>query len=72
MVTMLTASGRMVQLSNSRRGPFGYDQRLEAHRADEVLFIDNRPQTDVRIAGPSGALSEHRPAGADLPRLEAL
>jgi len=57
MVTMLTASGRMVQLSSSRRGPLGYDQRLEAHCAGEVLFIDNRPQTDIRIAGPSGALS---------------
>lgn len=57
LVTMLTASGRMVQMSNNRRGPLGYDQRLEAHCANEVLFIDNRPQTDIRIAGPSGALS---------------
>ncbi|MFV0359328.1 Gfo/Idh/MocA family oxidoreductase [Tropicimonas sp.] len=57
MVTMLTASGRMVQMSNNRRGPLGYDQRLEAHCAREVLFIDNRPQNDLRIAGPEGALS---------------
>jgi myo-inositol 2-dehydrogenase/D-chiro-inositol 1-dehydrogenase len=56
-VTMLTASGRMVQMTNSRRGPLGYDQRLEAHCAGETLFIDNRPQTDIRIAGPSGAVS---------------
>lgn len=55
MVTMLTASGRMVQISNNRRGPLGFDQRLEAHCADEVLFIDNRPQNDIRIAGPQGA-----------------
>ena len=57
MVTMLTASGRMVAMVNNRRGPLGYDQRLEAHCAGEVLFIDNRPQTDIRIAGPQGALS---------------
>lgn len=57
MVTMVTASGRMVQMSNNRRGPLGYDQRLEAHCANEVLFIDNRPQTDLRIAGPAGALT---------------
>lgn len=57
MVTMLTASGRMVQMSNNRRGPLGFDQRLEAHCADEVLLIDNRPQSDIRIARPEGALS---------------
>ena len=57
MVTMLTTAGRMVQMSNNRRGPLGYDQRLEAHCANEVLFIDNRPQSDIRIAGPTGALS---------------
>ncbi|MDE3027192.1 MAG: Gfo/Idh/MocA family oxidoreductase [Paracoccaceae bacterium] len=57
LVTMLTASGRMVSMINNRRGPLGYDQRLEAHCAGEVLFIDNRPQTDIRIAGPAGALT---------------
>ena len=56
-VTMLTESGRMVTMTNNRRSPLGYDQRLEAHCAAEVLFIDNRPQTDVRIAGPSGQLT---------------
>jgi myo-inositol 2-dehydrogenase/D-chiro-inositol 1-dehydrogenase len=57
LVTMLTTSGRMVSMINNRRGPLGYDQRLEAHCASEVLFIDNRPQTDIRIAGPAGALT---------------
>lgn len=55
MVTMVSTSGRMVQIANSRRAPLGYDQRLEAHCAREVLFIDNRPANDVRIAGPEGA-----------------
>ncbi len=57
MVTMLSASGRMVQMSNNRRGPLGYDQRLEAHCAHEVMFIDNHPRSDVRIAGPDGMQS---------------
>lgn len=56
MVTMLTTAGRMVQISNSRRGPLGYDQRLEAHCANESLFVDNRPQRDIRIAAANGVL----------------
>lgn len=55
-ITMLTASGTMVQMSNSRRSPLGYDERLEAHCAGEVLFIDNRPRTDIRIEGVAGSL----------------
>lgn len=55
MVVMVSASGRMVQMANNRRSPLGYDQRLEAHCAREVLFVDNRPATDIRIAGPEGA-----------------
>lgn len=55
--TLLTESGCIVQMSNSRRSPLGYDQRLEAHCAKEVLFIDNRPRADMRIAGASGSLS---------------
>lgn len=54
MITMVSTSGRMVQIANNRRAPLGYDQRLEAHCAREVLFIDNRPANDVRIAGPEG------------------
>lgn len=57
MVTMVSASGRMVQIASSRRSALGYDQRLEAHCAREVLFIDNRPVSDIRIAGPEGMLS---------------
>ena len=57
LVSMVTASGTQIQMINSRRGPLGYDQRLEAHCAGEVLFIDNRPQSDIRIAGPKGSLS---------------
>lgn len=56
-VSMTTATGRMVLMANSRRGPLGYDQRLEAHCANEVLFIDNGTRSNVRIAKSSGALT---------------
>lgn len=55
-ITLITQSGRMIQMSNSRRGPMGYDQRLEAHCAHESLFIDNGPQTDIRIATSAGEM----------------
>lgn len=55
MITLTTRSGRMAQVTNCRRGPMGYDQRLEALCAGEVLFVENRPETTVRIARPEGA-----------------
>lgn len=55
LVTMLTASGTQIQMINNRRGPLGYDQRLEAHCAGEVLFIDNKPQNEIRIASAEGS-----------------
>jgi len=45
-------------MTNSRRSPLGYDQRLEAYYADEVLFIDNRPQTDIRDGYEAQRLAE--------------
>lgn len=57
MITLTTRSGRMAQVTNCRRGPMGYDQRLEALCANEVLFVENRPQTTVRIARPDGVTS---------------
>lgn len=54
-VSMTTRSGRMVLMANSRRGPLGYDQRLEAHCAGEVLFLDNGASSNVRIANRDGA-----------------
>jgi len=57
MITLTTSSGRMAQVTNCRRGPLGYDQRLEALCAREVLFVDNRPATTLRIAGPEGILA---------------
>jgi myo-inositol 2-dehydrogenase/D-chiro-inositol 1-dehydrogenase len=54
---MTTISGKIVQLSNARRAPFGYDQRLEALCAKEWLAVDNAPQTTVRRADAAGFLA---------------
>lgn len=54
MVTLTSRSGRFVQMINSRRAAFGYDQRLEAVCSREVLYVENRPQGSVRIADASG------------------
>ncbi|MFC3073358.1 inositol 2-dehydrogenase [Shinella pollutisoli] len=54
MVTLTSASGRFVQMVNCRRAPFGYDQRLEALCAKEVLYIENRPQRGVTVADAGG------------------
>ncbi|PYE46317.1 myo-inositol 2-dehydrogenase [Rhizobium sp. PP-F2F-G20b] len=54
MVTLTSASGRFVQMINCRRAPFGYDQRLEALCAHEVLYVENRPQRGVLIADADG------------------
>lgn len=57
MVMLKTVSGRLAQITACRRGPMGYDQRLEALCADEVLYVENRPETMVTIARPDGAYS---------------
>ncbi|MEQ5872718.1 inositol 2-dehydrogenase [Sagittula sp. NFXS13] len=55
MITLTTVSGRMAQVINCRRGPLGYDQRLEALCEHEVLFVDNKPASSVRIARSDGS-----------------
>lgn len=55
MVTLTTVSGRMANITACRRGPMGYDQRLEALCAQEVLNVANQLQTHMSITDPSGA-----------------
>ena len=56
MITLTTRSGRMAQIVACRRGPMGYDQRLEALCAREVLTVGNQPQSTLSITGPEGTL----------------
>ncbi|MGR3464550.1 inositol 2-dehydrogenase [Limimaricola sp.] len=53
-VTLTTASGRICQISNSRRASYGYDQRIEVHGAKGMLRADNMLRDTVEMAGPEG------------------
>jgi myo-inositol 2-dehydrogenase/D-chiro-inositol 1-dehydrogenase len=49
-----TASGRLAQISNSRRAAYGYDQRIEVHGAKGMLAAGNRTATTVTAATAQG------------------
>lgn len=54
IVTLKTASGKLCQISNSRRAVYGYDQRIEAHGARGMLRAGNQRETTVEIATGHG------------------
>ncbi|MFT8246179.1 inositol 2-dehydrogenase [Roseomonas sp. BN140053] len=58
VVTLKTASGRLCQISNSRRATYGYDQRIEAHGSEGLLRAGNRTATTVESAGARGFTTE--------------
>ena len=53
-VVLKTASGRIVQISNSRRATYGYDQRIEVHGALGMLRAGNQRATTVESANVAG------------------
>ncbi|MEM7289469.1 MAG: inositol 2-dehydrogenase [Pseudomonadota bacterium] len=53
-VTLKTATGRICQISNSRRASYGYDQRLEVHGSIGMLRAENHLNNMVEIADTSG------------------
>lgn len=53
-VLMKTASGRIAQISNSRRATYGYDQRIEVHGAGGMLRAGNIHETTVECATGNG------------------
>jgi myo-inositol 2-dehydrogenase/D-chiro-inositol 1-dehydrogenase len=53
-VLMKTASGRIAQISNSRRATYGYDQRVEVHGSKGMLRAGNIHETTVEIATGAG------------------
>ena len=54
VVTLKTASGKLCQISNSRRATYGYDQRIEVHGAKGLLRADNVLTTSVELANGEG------------------
>ena len=53
-VIMKTASGKIAQISNSRRATYGYDQRIEVHGSGGLLRAGNIHETTVELANADG------------------
>jgi myo-inositol 2-dehydrogenase/D-chiro-inositol 1-dehydrogenase len=58
VAVLRTASGRMCQITNSRRCSFGYDQRIEAFGELGMLRAENATATRVERADPGGFSTE--------------
>ena len=56
-ILLTSESGRFVSINNSRRGPLGYDQRLEILGSESVATVHNTPQHHVTIAHSKGTLT---------------
>jgi len=54
MVSLKTASGKLCQISNSRRATYGYDQRVEVHGSRGMLRADNVLTDTVEVANADG------------------
>jgi myo-inositol 2-dehydrogenase/D-chiro-inositol 1-dehydrogenase len=57
-VLLETKSGRICQISNSRRATYGYDQRIEVHGSKGMIRAGNVHETTVEIAGSTGFLAD--------------
>ena len=55
-VTLTTASGKICQISNSRRATYGYDQRIEVHGSKGMLRAENMLENTVEAATETGFL----------------
>ena len=53
-VLLKTASGKIAQISNSRRATYGYDQRVEVHGSKGLLAVGNHHATTVTRANGDG------------------
>lgn len=53
-VTLTTRSGKICQISNSRRATYGYDQRIEVHGSKGMLRAENMLENSVEIATAQG------------------
>jgi len=57
-VVLKTASGKICQISNSRRATYGYDQRIEVHGSKGMLSAGNIHETTVTFAGAKGVSAD--------------
>lgn len=54
VAVLTTRSGRICQISNSRRATYGYDQRAEVHGSLGLIKANNVPEHNVEIASGAG------------------
>jgi myo-inositol 2-dehydrogenase/D-chiro-inositol 1-dehydrogenase len=62
IISLSTASGKLVQIANSRRTTYGYDQRIEVHGELGMLSTGNVVEnmvTEYHTHGVTGALPMH-------------
>jgi myo-inositol 2-dehydrogenase / D-chiro-inositol 1-dehydrogenase len=57
-VILETKSGKIAQISNSRRATYGYDQRIEVHGSKGLIRAQNVHETTVEIATEKGFLAD--------------
>lgn len=53
-VLLTTGTGKIAQISCSRRATYGYDQRIEVHGAKGMLRAENQLETTVEVADAKG------------------
>ena len=70
VITMTTTSGKLAQISNSRRASFGYDQRIEVHGSEGMLIAQNVNESTVVTYNQDG-VSSAKPLHFFLERYEA-
>ncbi len=58
VVVMETKSGKVAQISNSRRATYGYDQRVDAHGSKGMIQAGNIRETTVEFAGAQGFVGD--------------
>ena len=54
VVILQTKSGKVAEISNSRRASYGYDQRIEVHGSKGMLRAENVHESTVQFAGAQG------------------
>ena len=53
-VTLVTASGKIAQISNSRRATYGYDQRIEVLGSNGMARAENIHENTIEVAVADG------------------
>lgn len=70
MITLKTASGKLAQITNTRRASYGYDQRIEVHGSKGMLEVKNVNESTVTAHTESG-INDAKPMHFFLERYEA-